>query len=162
MTGFDYAVLAVFAVSFLIGLLRGLAREIVSLIGWVAAFVLAAAYGGDAAKMLPQSLGPLLGALLGYAAIFVAVLLASGLVGLVLSLLLRAAGMSLGDRALGSVFGLARGVVIVLMLVLLGGLTPLPREPFWRDAMLSGPLETAVLMLRPYLPDGIGRKLRYR
>jgi len=162
MTWFDYGVIAVLAVSLLIGLIHGLAREIVSLIGWVAAFVLATAFGPEMAGLMPHSLGPLLGGLLGYGVAFVGILLVSGLIGLILSLLLRAAGLGLADRSLGAVFGLGRGAVIILVLVLLGGLTPLPREPFWRDAALSGPLETAALALRPYLPDGVGQKLKYR
>jgi len=46
--------------------------------------------------------------------------------------------------------------------VMLAGLTLLPREQFWRDAMLSGPFETAALALRPYMPSGLGQRLKYR
>jgi membrane protein required for colicin V production len=74
----------------------------------------------------------------------------------------RASGLGPADRALGGVFGLVRGLIIVLVIVLLAGLTPLPREPFWRGALLSGPFETAALTLRPYLPEGLSRRLRYR
>jgi membrane protein required for colicin V production len=52
--------------------------------------------------------------------------------------------------------------MIVLVVVFLGGLTPLPREPFWRDALLSGPFETGVLALRPYLPASLRADLKYR
>jgi len=59
-------------------------------------------------------------------------------------------------------FGLARGAAIVLLAVLLAGLTPLPREPFWRQAVLSGPFETVALALKPYLPEGVAQRLKYR
>jgi membrane protein required for colicin V production len=55
-----------------------------------------------------------------------------------------------------------RGLLVVLVVVLLAGLTPLPREPFWRDAFLSGPFETAALALRPHLPARLGQHLKYR
>ena len=162
MAWFDYAVLTVFGLSLLLGALRGLMREMVSLAGWVGAFVLATSFSGIVAVQMPQSLGPLLSGVLAFLLIFVGVLMASGLVGLVLSLLVRAAGLGFLDRLLGAVFGVVRGVAIVLLAVLLAGLTPLPGEPFWRQAVLSGPFETAALALGPYLPEGVAQRLKYR
>ena len=162
MTWFDYGVLTVLGLSLLLGALRGLVREMVSLAGWIAAFVLATAFSGIVAVQMPESLGPLLSGLLGFLLIFIGVLLASGMLGLVLSLLVRAVGLGFLDRLLGAAFGVVRGVAIVLLAVLLGGLTPLPHEPFWRQAVLSGPFETVALALRRYLPEGIAQRLKYR
>ena len=162
MTWFDYGVFAILGFSFLIGILRGLVRELISLAGWVLAFVLATIFSGQVAHRMPESLGPLLAGLLGYLAVFVGVLLVAGLVALILSLLVRAAGLGIADRMLGALFGAARGVVMVLVAVMLGGLTALPREPFWRDAVLSGPVETAVLALKPLLPEGLAQRIKYR
>jgi membrane protein required for colicin V production len=89
------------------------------------------------------------------------VLLVGWIVNMALSSAVRASGLAPADRALGSLFGLVRGLVFVLAIVLLGGLTPLPRQPFWRDALLSGPFETAALALRPYLPARLGQHLKY-
>ena len=162
MAWFDYGVLAVLVVSLLLGALRGLMREMVSLAGWIAAFVLATAFSGIVAEHMPESLGPLLSGLLAFLLVFVGVLVVSSVVGLVLSLLVRAAGLGFLDRTLGAAFGILRGVVIVLLAVLLAGLTPLPREPFWRQGVLSGPFETAALALRSYLPEGLAQRLKYR
>lgn len=162
MTWFDYAVLAVLGFSALVGVLRGLTRELISLAGWIAAFVLAALFSGEAAGWMPESLGPLLAGLLGFLAIFIGVLLVAFFFGLIVSLLLRAAGLGFADRMLGTAFGLARGAVIVLVTVMLAGLTPLPREAFWKQAVLSGPIETAALSLKPFLPEGLSQRLRYR
>ena len=93
---------------------------------------------------------------------FGVVLVIGWIVGLALSSAVRASGLAPADRALGSVFGLVRGLIIVLVVVLLAGLTPLPREPFWRDAALSGPFETTVLALRPYMPARLAQRLKYR
>lgn len=162
MAWFDYGVLTVLGVSLLLGALRGLVRETVSLVGWIAAFVLATAFSGIVAVHMPGSLGPLISGLLSFMLIFIGVLVVSGLVGLVLSLLVRAVGLGFLDRLLGAAFGVARGVAIVLLAVLLAGLTPLPREPFWRHAVLSGPFETVALALGPYLPEGMAQRLKYR
>ena len=162
MTWFDYGVLTVLGLSLLLGALRGLVREMVSLAGWIAAFILATAFSGIVAVQMPESLGPLLSGLLGFLLIFIGVLLVSGMVGLVLSLLVRAVGLGFLDRLLGAAFGVVRGVAITLLVVLLAGLTPLPREPFWSQAVLSGPFETVALALGPYLPEGVAQRLKYR
>jgi membrane protein required for colicin V production len=103
-----------------------------------------------------------MGALIGFLLVFVGVLAIAWIVGLVMSSAVRAAGLAPADRALGAVFGVMRGLIIVLVVVVLAGLTPLPREPFWRDAVLSGPFETTALALRPHLPEGLASRLRYR
>jgi len=161
MTWFDYAVLAVLGLSLLWSLLHGFVRELVSVAGWVAAFVLAMTFTQAIARLLPASLGPFLAGLLAFLAIFIGVWLLSGLVGMILSRVVKAAGLGWADRMLGALFGLVRGVIIVLVAVMLGGLTPLPREPFWRDAMLSGPLETAVVLVKRSLPDGLAERMRF-
>jgi membrane protein required for colicin V production len=162
MTWFDFGVLIVLVVSVVVSLLHGLVREMVSLGGWVGGFILAMFFGGKVAALLPQSLSPLLGALIGFLLVFAGVLTIAWIAGLALSSAVQKAGLGPTDRALGVVFGLVRGLIIVLVVVLLAGLTPLPREPFWRDAALSRPFETAALALRPYLPEGLVPRLRYR
>ena len=162
MAWFDYAVLAVLGLSLLLGTLRGFMREMVSLAGWIAAFLLATAFSGIVAPQMPESLGPMLSGLLAFLLIFAGVLLVSGIVGLVLSLLVRAAGLGFLDRLLGAGFGIVRGMAIALLAVLLAGLTPLPRENFWKQSVLSGPFESAALALRPHLPEGVAQRLKYR
>jgi membrane protein required for colicin V production len=162
MAWFDYGVLTVLGLSLVLGAFRGIMREMVSLAGWIAAFVLATAFSGMVAREMPDSLGPMLSGLLAFALIFIGALVASGIVGLVLARLVRAAGLGFADRLLGATFGVVRGVAIVLLAVLLAGLTPLPREPFWRQSVLSGPFETVALALKPYLPEGVAQRLKYR
>ena len=162
MTWFDFGVLIVLGVSLVISLFHGLIREMISLGGWVGGFILATLFGGRVAGLLPQSLSSTLSALVGFLLIFVGVLAISWIISLILSSAVRASGLGPADRALGAIFGLARGLIIVLVIVLLSGLTPLPREPFWREAVLSGPFETAALALRPFLPAGLVQRLRYR
>ena len=162
MTVFDYTVLAVVGFSVLLAIWRGAVREAFHLAGWVAAFFLAGAYAPALAGAFPQALGP--GPLrLGFAFVllFLATLIVSALMGLVLSRLVRGAGLGLADRSLGAVIGFARGLVIVIAAVMLAGLTSLPRETYWKHARLSGPLVLAVLTIKPWLPEDLARRLRY-
>ncbi len=162
MTWFDYAVLAVVLASVLLALWRGAVREIAALAGWVAAVILSGMYAQDFAHWMPFALSPMLKAVIAYLAIFLGMLLLFGLLGMLLAKLLRVAGLGFTDRVVGALFGLARGLVIVIVAVMLAGLTSLPKEPFWREAALSGPLETAVLAAKPALPKDLAQRIRYR
>jgi len=162
MTGFDYTVLTVLGLSLLWALLRGFVRELMAIVGWVAAVVLSSVFTQPLAKSLPDSLGPVLSNVLAFVVIFIGVWVISGFGGLLLGRLVQAAGLGWSDRLLGAVLGLMRGLIIVLLLVMLAGLTPLPREPVWRDAVLSAPLETAVMAVKPLLPEDLAKRLRYR
>jgi membrane protein required for colicin V production len=162
MTWVDYVVLAVLGMSAVIGMWRGFVREVLALIGWVAAAVLAALFSAQLAGIFPADFAtPLVRQLLAALLIFVLVLVVAGLCGLFLARLLRAVGLGALDRTLGGVFGLARGALIVLVAVLLIGLTGLPRHPDWQQARLHGPLETAAVAAKPYLPQAVAARIRY-
>jgi membrane protein required for colicin V production len=162
MTWFDYATFAIVSLSVLLAAFRGVVREIAALAGWVAALVLSGLFAQQLAQWLPVALSPVLRAVTAYLVIFLGILLLSGLAGTLLAKLFRAAGLGFTDRAVGALFGLARGVLIVFVAVMLAGLTSLPREPFWRAAAFSGPIETAVLAARPALPKDLAQRIRYR
>lgn len=162
MTWFDYAVVAIVALSVLLAAIRGVVREITALAGWVAALILSGLFSQELALWLPATLSPVLRAMIAYMVIFLGVLLLSGLTGLLLAKLFRAAGLGFTDRAVGALFGLARGALIVFVGAMLAGLTSLPKESFWREAVLSGPIETAVLAARPALPKDLAQRIRYR
>ena len=163
MTGFDYFALAVLGLSALLGLWRGVASELLGLAAWVAAFFAARWWGAAVGEILPRTLSePVWRHLVGVVVVFVATLLLFGLARLLFSRLLRAVGLGLVDRLLGAVFGLARGLLMVLALVLVGGLTTVPRQGWWQEAWLAPPLETAVLVARPWMPPTVAQRIRYR
>lgn len=162
MTAFDYAVLATIGLSILLSVWRGAVRELFALASWVLAFLAAQAYGPAAAAYVPRSLDhPSLRVLAGFVAVFVVVLVVTALAALLASKLVRAAGLGPADRALGAVFGFLRGMLVVLILVLLCGLTAAPRQPVWREAMLSAPLEAAAIAVKSYLPDDLSKRISY-
>lgn len=163
MTFFDFAVLAVIGCSVLLGLWRGVASELLALAAWVAAFFAARQFGRDVGGLFASWLDDAaLSVPAGFAAVFLAVLVIFALGRYVVSLLLRAVGLGLLDRLLGGVFGVARGLVIVLAAVLVGGMTSLPKASWWREAMLTPPLETAVIAGKAWLPPELAKRIRYR
>ena len=163
MTWFDYAVLAVVAASVLLGAWRGLVSEVLALAAWVAAVLAGRAFAPEMAPLFGEWLKePALQDAAAFAVVVVAVLVAVALVRLALSKLLRAIGLGPLDRFLGAVFGIARGVLVLLLCVLVGGLTALPQQAWWRQAWLAPPLETAVLAAKSWLPPAVAKRLKYR
>lgn len=162
MTVFDYAVLGVIGLSVLLSILRGFLRETLSLAGWVAAFFVAKLYTLQLAPLLPKSIpGESLRLLAAFLILFLATLLIASLLAIALSEVFKKIGLGWLDRWLGALFGMARGILIVSIVVLLGGLTTLPHEAFWRNAMFSAPLEALVVSALPWLPEGIAKHINY-
>ena len=162
MTVFDYGVIAILVASLALGLWRGLIGEVLALLAWVLAALAAWQFGPEIGALLTAIADPGLRVLAGYAAVFFAVLIVLGLARLAIRGLLKALGLTAVDRLLGVVFGLARGMLIVLIAVAVGGMTSAPKEHWWRGAALSEPLETVVLASRPWLPPEAAKRIRYR
>jgi membrane protein required for colicin V production len=162
MTWLDYAVIGVFAASLVVGAWRGLVREVLSILGWVIAFLAANLLAGPLGPVMPQAIpSPELRVAAAYVAVFVGSLIVTTLVGLLLSKIVKAVGLAGVDRMFGALFGAARGLLIVLAVALLAGLTSAPRQPFWRDSA-SGPLLVqAAQALKPLLPQTFAERLRY-
>lgn len=162
MTIFDYLVLLVLVCSVILSVLRGLVREVLSLASWVIAFVVANAYGEALATMLPEVIpGESTRLIVAFIALFIGTRLLMALVAKTVAELVKASGLSLIDRSLGAVFGLARGAVIVLAVVLLCGTTSIPEQAFWKEARLSPLAETAAQTVKPYLPGQFAQHVHF-
>ncbi len=154
MTVFDYIVLGIISLSALLSITRGLVHEIISLLAWIIAFFVASRYSIEAEPFLSGLIeNESVRMLTAFAVTFFVVLLVTMLISRLLSAVVRSVGLGLIDRMLGALFGVARGLVIVLFLVLAAGFTPLPQQPFWQQAVLSEPLEIMAADVIPWLPQ---------
>jgi len=162
VTIFDYLVLFVLVCSVLISMLRGLVKEVLSLAGWVIALIAANAYGEALAAMLPDVIpGESTKLIVAFIALVIGTRLLMGLLGRAITELVKATGLSLLDRALGAVFGVARALVIILTVVLLCGTTAIPQQPFWQDALLSPLAVRAAETVKPYLPGQFAQHVHF-
>lgn len=162
MTSFDYLVLAILLISALLGLMRGLIKEILSLCAYLAAFLGAIWWGPRVSVWLDTFIeNPLLRTGVSYLAVFLALLLLVGLLNMTLAALIQKTGLTPADHGLGAMFGLLRGLLLVLTLVTLAGYTELPSEPWWTDARLSGATVQAVQQLKLWLPPSVASWLPY-
>jgi membrane protein required for colicin V production len=163
VTVFDYAVLAMIAASSLLGLWRGVVSEVLALVAWVAAFMAARTWAEAAGHYFVGVVAePTMRYAAGFVAVLVAVLVVFAVGRFVLSLLLRAVGLGFADRLLGAGFGVLRGGLIAFVVVLVAGMTSLPKAVWWREAVLAPPLETAVIAAKPWLPAEVAKRIRYR
>lgn len=152
----DWIIGAVVLVSVLVGLLRGVTREIVSLAGWVLGVVLAFYFArqvGAALPIEPPEFRTMLGGLL----ILAGVLVLAALLGAVLRALLAAVRLSTLDRLLGGLFGLARAVLVLGVAVLLATGSPVPKAGWWKESLLLPWLEAGVAFATPLLPESMAR-----
>ncbi|WP_420474176.1 CvpA family protein [Noviherbaspirillum sp. ST9] len=162
MTIFDYLVVFVLVCSVVISTMRGLVKEILSLLSWVVSFVVANAYGEELAKLLPDMVpGSTTRLIVAFIALFIGVRLLMMLLTMAIDAVIKASGLTLADRGLGGLFGLGRGVVIVLAAVLLCGMTAIPQQPFWKEALLSPLAVTAARTVKPFLPGDFARHVQF-
>ena len=161
MTAFDFALIGIMSISVLIGLWRGVVYEVFSLLGWPLAFVLSKYCAPRLAAMLPVNTEATRTAM-AYALVFIAALLVWAMLVWLLSRLIKAVGLGFVDGLLGALFGVLRGVLVVLALVWMAGMTHLPEQGFWRDAKFSSVAEEMALLTKLWLPDNIAQRIRYR
>jgi membrane protein required for colicin V production len=152
----DWIIGAVVLVSVLVGLLRGVTREIVSLAGWVLGLVLAFFFAEQVGATLPIE-PPEIGTMIGGLLILAGVLVLAALLGAVLRALLAAVRLSTLDRLLGGLFGLARALLVLSVAVLLAGGTPVPKAGWWKESLLLPWLEAGVAFATVLSPEWIAR-----
>jgi membrane protein required for colicin V production len=158
----DYAVLAVIAISVLVGALRGFIKEVFSLVVWAAAFLVAYYFAGDVADMMADAVTlPSARTAMGFAGLFISVLLVGGLVTYLIGRLVESTGLTGTDRLLGGVFGAARGLVLVVAVILVAGFTPIPADPWWKESGTIQRMMPLVEWAVTYLPDSVAEHLDF-
>jgi membrane protein required for colicin V production len=149
----DIALAGVLALSVIVGLVRGFVFEVLSLLGWFAAYFAAQWLAPDVAPHIPVGKpGSGINHAAAFAAVFIAALLVWALGSRLVRLLVHATPLSLPDRLLGAVFGLLRGLVLLLAAATVVSLTPLSKWPAWQASHGAQWLQVALEGLRPVLP----------
>ena len=160
MNTVDGVLLFIVLVSAIVGMWRGLVYEVLSVVTWVTAFVLAQAYAGRVAAMLPfGEMSAALRTAAGFAAVFIGCAFAGGLVAWLVKRMVSAVGLRPIDRVLGGAFGLLRGAVVLLALAVVVGMTPLQGQSGWQTSSVAKVLGESLHALRPLLPDAVARHL---
>ncbi|KAA3626065.1 MAG: CvpA family protein [Proteobacteria bacterium] len=156
MTWVDIAILAIIAISAVVSLLRGFVREALSLASWILAFWISFAFSAALAVHFAAWISvPSLQLAAAFALLFLVTLALGAWFNYLVYKIVQKTGLSGTDRIIGVAFGAARGVLVVVVLVLLAGLTPLPGDPWWDQSRLLGSFEKMAVWVRGYLPADI-------
>lgn len=154
----DVAILVVLVISALISLFRGFFREALSLLGWIAAFLVAKGYAPVFSQMLAEHIeAPLVQYIAAFGILFLATLITCGIFSFVLTRVIRIAGLGVADRILGSVFGMARGIIVITVGVMFLGHTPFRGSPIWQESQFIPHFELMAAWSLKQLPEVSGR-----
>jgi membrane protein required for colicin V production len=163
VNGFDVLLTAVLLLFVAIGAWRGFVREFMALLTWVVGG-LAAWWLADrvAAELEGLTSEPILRQVVAFGLIFLAVFIVGTVISLLINrFVLAQRAFRLPNTILGGVVGGARGVVIVVIVFLLAGLTSLPQRSWWHESLLTPHFERLARFASGYIPSDVARHIRY-
>lgn len=134
----DWVILSIIGVSCLFGLMRGLIKEALSVANWVIALLIAVTFRDPLASLLVDQIEThSLRQMVAFGTLFIATLLVGALVNYVIGELVKITGLSSMDRILGMIFGLLRGFVVVMaILLLIPPIISIDQDTWWSDGVL--------------------------
>lgn len=158
----DFVIIGIIALSAFISLMRGFTKEALSLVVWVAAFWVAWLFFRDLSVILEPWIA-LQSARLGasFLILLLLTLMIGGMVNFLVAQVVKKTGLTGTDKMIGVLFGAARGVLLVAIVVLLAGLTPLPDDEWWQQSALISHFKDLAIWLRDLLPPDIAKRFSY-
>ena len=159
MSWLDLVIIGIILVSALISLVRGFVKESISLVSWILAGFIAFRYFSALAELLLSYVeSPTIRTGVAFSVLFVSTLIIGAIVNFMASQMVSKTGLSGTDKTLGMVFGAARGILIVTLVVLLAGLTPMPEEAWWQEAGTIKYFTQLANWLKDFLPQDISSR----
>ncbi len=160
LNALDWFLLIVLLGSTILGLFRGLIREVFAMASWIIAFAVAKWFGMSLAQLLEHLLAnDTIRIMAGYLGVFVLTWIVITLMGLAAHTLVAMTGLGFFNRLAGGLFGAARGTLLCVLLVLLGGMTALPANPLWKNSRAVGWALEASHWVLPLFPVEVLKRL---
>ncbi len=162
MSWVDFLIVGLIVLSALVSLVRGFVREALSLVTWILAFWIGFGFAPPLAVYFADLISvPSLQLAAAFLVLFLVTLALGAWVNFLLFKFVQKTGLGGTDRVVGVLFGAARGVVVVVVLVMLAGLTPLPQDGWWSASLLLPSFEGLALWSSGLLPEAIADSLGY-
>jgi membrane protein required for colicin V production len=143
----------------LLGAWRGLVYEVMSVLNWLLAFVLAQWLAVDVGRYLPMAMSEILRFATGFVIVFVVAALAGGMLVWLLTKWVESSGMRRVDRAMGASFGLLRGVILLLAVSVVMEMSPMKMSDWWRHSNGAAMSVSVLKGLKPMLPEMMAKYL---
>lgn len=152
----DYTIIAVIFISVLISFVRGFFKELISLVIWIVGFLVAMNFYATCSGMLePYITNASVRVIVSFAGLFISVLIIGAIFNCLLSFIIIKSGLSGFDRLLGMVFGCARGVLLISVVLLLISTTSFIQDDWWKKSVLIPHFQILIDWLRVFLPQQI-------
>jgi len=163
MIWIDYSIIVLVLISSIIGLFRGFISEVFSLFIWITAIWIGLHFSRELATFLEDLTDyPSARMATAFAILFFITLMLGALISFLLGELIKKTGLTGFDRFSGMIFGIARGLVVVSIIIMLAGLTPLPEDKWWKESTLIPPFQRLAVWLRKQIPSGMTEFVNYK
>lgn len=151
----DWLIIGVVVLSSLLSLKRGFVKEVISLLTWIVAFVVAVKFTSPAQTLLTEEVqNDQIRYIVTFVGLFIATLVLGSLVNFVLSSLIQVTGLSGTDRLIGMLFGFVRGSLIVVAFISLLSLSPaIEKMEFWTESQFAPQL----VVLKDWVREMLGK-----
>ena len=162
MVAADLIVLGIIVISVVVSLMRGFVKEALSLAGWLVSLWIAMSFSSGMAELFGSTIkDPTLRLLAAFISLFILSLIAAAIINFFATQFVQRAGLTGVDRTIGGVFGFLRGILLVTIIVMLLGLTTLPKEKWWDESFFMFRFEVIATWLKDLLPGDIARYFKY-
>lgn len=152
----DWAVIIVVVLSTVMSLRRGFIKEALSLVTWVAAFIIARMFHGNMVTLLGDQIeSPVVRSIAAFAVLFVGTLIIGAAISFLIGTLIKMTGLTATDRLLGMFFGFARGIILLTVAVALIRLTPFVDAEWWKQSVMIKQIELIEQWSRSALGDNV-------
>lgn len=159
----DYTIASLIAISTLIGLFRGFIKEALGLAIWLFAVWIGMEYSQDFSALFGKSsFYPPAQQAIAFIGLFFLTLMFGRLISYLLNRLMENTGLSFSDRLVGMGFGLMRGGLLVCIMVMLAGMTAMPKDPWWAESQFIPPFQSLAVWLKDFIPPNLASHIKYR
>lgn len=163
MIWIDFTLISFVFIFLVIGLLRGFGKEAFSLGFWMLASWVGLVFSREFSSFLMSTIshpGARISA--SFVALFAITLSLGGVIGFLMRVVTKDTKLSFMSRVGGMIFGFIRGLVVVVIVVMLAGLTHLPKDSWWTESVVIPPFQMLALWLRDHLTLGLAESISYR
>ncbi len=163
MIWIDYVIIGLVSTAFITGSLRGFSLEFFSLVFWLLAIGVGLSFSREFSVFLTSIISnPLPKIAASFLLLFLITLIVGSLIRMLLGESIKKSKLTFTDRLGGMIFGALRGVIIIVVLVMLTGLTALPNDLWWKESKFLPSFQTCAIWSRDHIPSGLAEYIHYR